>query len=75
MSKSIIYLVVIVVAAFAVGGAYHYLKGEPPPPITAPAAEVQSVPPVPVIVAPKPDHGNFQKRFQPTMPPANGGSK
>lgn len=76
MSKPIIYIVfVIVVGGLAAGGAYHYFIGGPAPNPTEPTEQAQSPPPVPVTVTPKPDHGTFQKRFQPTMPPPTGGSK
>lgn len=72
MSKSVVIIVVAVIALAAAGGAYHFMNQEVPIAPAAPATtqiteQSAAVPPS----APTPDHGNFQKRFQPSMPPAS----
>lgn len=70
MSKSIVVIVVAVVVLIAAGGAY-YMAHEPAPISINPAPEGRiDLPATPIPSTPKPDHGNFQKRFQPSMPPA-----
>lgn len=70
MSKSIV-IVVAVVAVVAAGGAYLFVVHEPTPSATVPApVERVDLPATPVPSTPKPDHGSFQKRFQPSLPPA-----
>ena len=69
MSKPIVIIVIAVTALVAAGGAYHFMSQEPA--ATAPATAERIEPPVNPTPSPaKPDHGNFQKRFQPSMPPA-----
>ena len=71
MSKSIVVIVVAVVALIAAGGAYYLIAHEQAPISKIPApAERIDLPATPIPSTPKPDHGNFQKRFQPSMPPA-----
>ncbi|MBT2305316.1 hypothetical protein J7E70_33475, partial [Variovorax paradoxus] len=67
MSKSIIWLIVVVVAV-AAGSAYVYFS-EKPPPLAEPVLRDPANQAPPSVSTPKPDHGNFQKRFQPSMPP------
>jgi len=69
MSKPIVIIVVAVIALAAAGGAYHFMRQEAPstqtsPVVTEPVDQPASMAPS----APKPDHGNFQNRFQPSMP-------
>jgi len=76
MSKPLVILVAIIVASVAIGGAYQLTrKGEfahdKAPAVTNQPEKLKA----PSAVPPKPDHGNFQKRFQPTMPPADSGAK
>jgi hypothetical protein len=73
MSKSSIIIVIAVIAVAAAGGAYRFLRQEPVP-AASPVVE-RAEAPAPAPTAPRPDHGNFQKRFQPTMPPAGGAGK
>jgi hypothetical protein len=73
MSKSAIIIVVAVIAVVAAGVAYRFLRQDPVP-TDSPVIE-RAEAPAPAPAAPKPDHGNFQKRFQPTMPPAGGSGK
>jgi hypothetical protein len=73
MSKSVVIVVVAVIALVVAGGAYHFMNQEAPtaPAIPAVVERIEQPASVPPPSAPKPDHGNFQKRFQPSMPPAN----
>lgn len=69
MLKPIVIIAVAVVALVAAGGAYYFMGQEPmaTPPATVERIEAPAThDPSPL----KPDHGNFQKRFQPSMPPA-----
>lgn len=71
MSKPIVIIVIAVVTLVAAGSAYHFMSQEPAATSTAPAtAERIEAPVAPTPSPSKPDHGNFQKRFQPSMPPA-----
>jgi hypothetical protein len=73
MSKSVVIIVVAVIALVAAGGTYHFMSQEPQAAPTAPALTERVEPPASTAPStPKPDHGNFQKRFQPSMPPARG---
>jgi hypothetical protein len=74
MSKTVVYILIVVVAAVVAGGAYQYFRTEQPLPQQPIASEPPAASP-PAVAAPKPDHGNFQKRFQPSMPASNGASK
>ena len=71
MSKLIYYIVAALVVAGTAGGAYYYFtKVEVVTvhsPVPTPPDEQASV------SKPKPDHGDFQKRFEPKMPPPDGG--
>ena len=71
MSKLIYYVIATVAVLVAAGGAYYYFTKievvivQPQPPLQ---------PEVPASVPkPKPNHGDFQKRFEPKMPPVDGG--
>jgi len=70
-SKSITVAIIVVVAAAAALGFYMHLQaGSAAPP--APAAQC-SMPSKACIEPPaKPNHGDFKKRFQPSLDPAPG---
>jgi hypothetical protein len=72
MSKIIYYLIAALVVIVGTAGGYYYFTKIDVLNVEAPAATVPHAPPDPPV-KPKPDHGDFQKRFQPVMPPANGG--
>ena len=67
MSKSVVLVVVAIVVVVIAGGAYHFLKPEAQPAAAPAVVEIPATPQV-ATTTPKPDHGNFQKRFQPSMP-------
>jgi multidrug efflux pump subunit AcrA (membrane-fusion protein) len=73
MSKSTIIIVVAVIAVVAAGGAYRFLRQDPVPAASTVVERAEAPTPAPATL--RPDHGNFQKRFQPTMPPAGGSGK
>jgi hypothetical protein len=76
MSRSTVYVVIIVIAALAAGGAYHYLKPAPSnAAVPAPSPPAEAVTPAPTPPRSTADHGNFQKRFQPALPPSGGNGK
>jgi hypothetical protein len=74
MSKTSISLIVVVVSAFAAAGGYYFLSRTEvthavtlPPQSSSPEAKQDPK------ERPKPNHGDFEKRFEPTPPPSNGG--
>jgi hypothetical protein len=73
MSKSLFYLVVtLAVIGASLGGYYLYTETH------VVKVDVSTSPPNPSAgsndpARPKPDHGQFEQRFQPKPPPANGG--
>ena len=75
MSKSaiIIIIIVVVIAVVAAGGAYRFLRQDAP--AAVPAELRRAEPPTSAPTTLTPNHGNFQKRYQPTMPPASGTGK
>jgi len=78
MSKPIVYVLIIVIAALTAGGAYHYLNSapsNPTAPALSPSPPAEKVNTAPTPPRPTADHGNFQKRFQPTVPPSGGDGK
>lgn len=73
MSKTVLVIIIAVVAA-AGGGAYHLLTQPSQMPTASPAAKQSPEVSAPAAASkPTPDHGNFQKRFQPSMPPSGNG--
>lgn len=73
MARIVVYtLVTVGLAAAAIGGWRYYTQTQ------LVRVEVQPAPaPVPASPAavprPVPPHGNFKDRFQPTLPPPDGG--
>lgn len=71
MNKIVLYAIVsIVVIAGAVGGYQYFTRTE------VVQVEVPSAPqptPTDSTTKPKPNHGSFEKRFEPKPPPADGG--
>jgi hypothetical protein len=74
MKRSLLYIVIAVAVVVSSVGVYHVLstseyRGETQ---RAEASSDQNMPPT-KPAPPRPDHGNFQKRFEPVPPPSNGG--
>jgi hypothetical protein len=73
MSKTVVYVsVILAIVGASLGGYYvithtQALHVELTPPTSPKADDATAAPP------PKPDHGNFEKRFQPKPPAPNGG--
>jgi len=71
MNKIVVYAIVsIVVIGSAVGGYRYFTRTEVVQvevPSAAQPAPIDSTP------KPKPNHGSFEKRFEPKPPPADGG--
>lgn len=73
MSKTVLIIVIAVIAAAAGGGAYHVLtQQQQPAAVAPPITQPHELPHTASPQKPAPDHGSFQKRFQPSMPPAEG---
>ncbi|MDN4592070.1 hypothetical protein DBA29_26675 [Xenophilus aerolatus] len=72
MSKSVLIIVIAVIAAAAGGGAYHVLTQQQPAAVAPPITPPHELPNTASPQKPAPDHGSFQNRFQPSMPPAEG---
>jgi hypothetical protein len=69
MSKPVIWLVVLVAAAGMAVGAYYIFDAAPLPAPTTSTPIPEPATPTPMVTPkPKPDHGNFEKRFQPSIP-------
>lgn len=72
MTKTTIYVIAGLVAVAGAAGGYVYHQRtevrieQTTEPQSAPTQDVPQN-------KPKPDHGDFEKRFQPQPPPANGG--
>jgi hypothetical protein len=71
MSKLISYIVAALVVAGTAGGAYYYFTRVEVVTVQMPSPN----PPEPPasVPKPKPEHGDFQKRFEPKMPPPDSG--
>lgn len=74
MKRAFLYIVITAAVVVSSVGVYHVLSTTEYMSEThrAEAANDQNTPqrePPP----PRPDHGNFQKRFEPKPPPSNGG--
>jgi hypothetical protein len=71
MSKALYYVVAVVAMLVTAGGAYYYFSKVEVVNVQMPAPA--STPPASSPTPPKPDHGDFQKRFEPKMPVPDGG--
>jgi hypothetical protein len=71
MGKLIYYIVAALVVVGAGGGAYYYFTRVEVVTVQTPTPALPDVPAS--VPKPKPDHGDFQKRFEPKMPPPDGG--
>jgi hypothetical protein len=74
MKRSLLYIVITVAVVVSSVGVYHVLSTSEYRDETqrAEASRDQHTPPT-EPARPRPDHGNFQKRFEPMPPPSNGG--
>jgi hypothetical protein len=68
MTKLVYYFLAAVAVFVTAGGAYYYFTK-----VEVVTVQPTVVPPDPAASVPRPDHGDFQKRFEPKMPPADGG--
>lgn len=71
MSKLLYYAVAAVAMLVTAGGAYYFFTKVEVVNVQAPIQV--PTPPASSPVPSKPDHGDFQKRFEPKMPVPDGG--
>lgn len=71
MSKVTLYVILSIVAVAGAAGGYHYFTRTEV--IEVPVKTEPPAQPSPQPDKPKPDHGDFKKRFEPTPPAPNGG--
>lgn len=73
MSKFLIYLFITVAVIGLSATSYVYFGKEELVTVASPSKEWAAAPEGGEPKRGKPNHGDFEKRFEPTPPPANGG--